>query len=87
MRLELKNNSFTRLLIVACFTVGLAAGLWLATYKISYRYVTIIQDKNETIELLVEEVKNECSELYMYSKNLEKERNSLKETVRDLESD
>lgn len=87
MRLELKNNSFTRLLIVACVTAGFAAGLWVATYKISHRYASIVQDKNETIELLVEEVKNECSELYMYSKDLEKERNSLKETVRDLESD
>jgi hypothetical protein len=87
MEFELKNNSFIRFLIVACFTAGVAAGLWLATYKVSHRYVTIIQNKNETIELLVEEVKNECSELYMYSKELEKERNTLKETVRDFRPD
>ena len=87
MGFELKNSSFTRLLIVACVTAGFAAGLWVATYKISHRYTAIIQDKNETIELLVEEVKNECSELYVYAKDLEKERNSLKETVRDIESD
>ena len=60
--------------------------LWLSTHSLIRRYKSIIQDKNMTIESLLDEVKNECSELYSHAKNLEQKNKALKERVRDLES-
>ncbi len=86
MRFSLMRNSYARLLVVTFFALGFSIGLWVATHKLSQRYGEVLQGKNETIDLMIEEIKNECSELYGYSKKLEQENRVLKEKIRDLKS-
>ena len=81
-----KKRKYIRILLTTLIPIVIIVSLWLSTHKLIQRYKSIIQDRNTTIESLLDEVKNECSELYSHAKNLEQKNKALKERVRDLES-